>query len=118
MNFEEVPSITPAELAEWMKTRPELVLLDVREPFEVLQVRLPDPRVVYAPLSRLAASEDPELPPAVQNRAANIVVFCHHGIRSVQVAWWLREIGWTNVFNLLGGLEAYASEVDASIGFY
>ena len=49
-----VPQVSPAELAEWLKTRPELVLLDVREPFELSAARLKDARVRHAPLSRLA----------------------------------------------------------------
>lgn len=113
-----VPQVSPTELAEWLNTRPELVLLDVREPFELAAARLKDDRVQYAPLSRLAEAGEIALPPGARNPRAQIVVFCHHGIRSVQVCWWLRQIGWEQVYNLTGGLEAYASQVDPSVGFY
>lgn len=113
-----VPSITVKQLAEWMKTHSDLVLLDVREPFEIGSAQLKDPRVVYAPLSRLASAEKPALPTTAQNPQALMVVFCHHGIRSVQVVAWLRQMGWQNTYDLAGGLEAYAREIDPGVGFY
>lgn len=118
MDAESVQNISPAELAEWLKTRPDLVLLDVREPFEVRAARLNDPRVIYVPLSVLAQSEQPALPEKALNPAAEIVVFCHHGLRSWQVAWWLQQIGRQHVYNLSGGLDAYARDIDPQVGFY
>lgn len=113
-----LPEVTPHELAEWLQSKPELVILDVREPFEIGRARLNDPRVVYAPLSRLAAQPDPQLPPEASNPHAVIVVMCHLGMRSAQVTYWLRQIGWDQVYNLRGGIDAYAHDVDPHIGFY
>jgi len=115
---EPIPSITVQELVEWMQQRPDVVLLDIREPFELRLARLDDERVVYAPLSILANAGVPALPEPARDPLAEIVVFCHHGVRSVEVVAWLREMGWQRAVNLLGGIEAYASQIDRSVGFY
>jgi rhodanese-related sulfurtransferase len=115
---ERVPSITVHELSEWMQQHPSVVLLDIREPFEIRLARLNDQRVAFAPLSILANAGVPALPEPARDPQAEIVVFCHHGVRSVEVVAWLREMGWQHVVNLLGGIEAYASEIDRSVGFY
>ncbi len=113
-----IPEISAQQLAERMQAEPALVLLDVREPFELTRARLTDARVVYAPLSELARRQLDALPAAALDPATPLVVFCHLGQRSAQVVYWLREIGWNNVVNLTGGIQAYASQVDQSIGFY
>jgi rhodanese-related sulfurtransferase len=75
--------------------------------------------VVHAPLSELARKGNSALPEKLKNaQGAPVVVFCHHGIRSAQVAAWLLELGWTSVYNLSGGIDAYARSIDPSIGFY
>jgi rhodanese-related sulfurtransferase len=114
----EVPEISPLELAERMKQEPGLWLLDVREKFEVQRARLEDPRVIIAPLSELAQQQLGALPAQIQDREVELVVFCHLGQRSAQVAWWLRELGWRNVVNLAGGIDAYARLVDPRIERY
>jgi rhodanese-related sulfurtransferase len=43
---------------------------------------------------------------------------CHHGNRSAQVAAWLAQQGWKNVFNVRGGIDEYARKIDNSVGFY
>jgi adenylyltransferase/sulfurtransferase len=113
-----IPEITPLQLAARLQAEPALVLLDVREPYELTRARLSDPRVVYAPLSELARRQLDALPAAAHDSDTPLVVFCHMGQRSAQVVYWLREIGWSNVVNLSGGIHAYASQVDRSIGFY
>ncbi len=116
--LEPIPAVSPQELAEWMQTRPDLVIMDVRERFEIGRARLHDPRVVYAPLSLLAAHPDPLLPEPARNPAAPVVVMCHLGMRSAQVVAWLRMLGWQQVYNLTGGIDAYAQIIDPGIGFY
>jgi|WetSurMetagenome_2_1015567.scaffolds.fasta_scaffold1162482_2 sulfur-carrier protein adenylyltransferase/sulfurtransferase len=113
-----VPDISPAELSSMMNVQPDLVILDVREPFEVSRVRLDDPRVLYAPVSALAEKGMDALPEAARSPQAPIVVFCHLGFRSAQVVWWLQQIGWTQVYNLAGGIDAYAQSVDTTLGRY
>jgi rhodanese-related sulfurtransferase len=121
MNDEEfvLPEITPGQLAEWMQTRPELIVLDVREPYEFPRAKLADERVAYAPLSDLARKSTEGLPAKVkENKTAPLVVICHHGNRSAQVTAWLLDLGWEDVYNLAGGIDAYARQIDPKIGTY
>ena len=118
MNPYGVPGLSVQEVAQKQKDGEDIILLDVREPHELLYATLGD-SVLAAPLSRLARQGPEALPEAVLgNKEAEIVVICHHGNRSAQVTAWLQQQGWTNVINMDGGIDAYAIEVDASIGRY
>lgn len=114
-----LPEVTPDELKEWMLARQDLILLDVREPYEFPRARIPYEQVVQAPLSDLARKHLEGLPEQVKaDRTKTLVVLCHHGIRSAQVAAWLIDLGWESVYNLAGGIDAYARTVDPSVGLY
>lgn len=93
------------QLAEWLadKQRPAPVLLDVREPweFELCQV----PGSLHIPM-HLVPIRDGEL-----DAERDLVVICHHGMRSLQVALFLENKGFDRVFNLQGGIEAWACQV-------
>ncbi len=118
MDDEPLPQVTVAELVDWLGARPNLVLLDVREPYEVAYARLDDPRVVYAPLSDIASRLGEALPEPLRDPQAEVVVFCHLGERSAQVTAWLRMQAYEHVFNLAGGIDAYAAQIDPSIRRY
>jgi rhodanese-related sulfurtransferase len=89
-----------------------LVLLDCRERNEDEIVRLDSARLV--PMSELAerVAELDEL------RSAEIVVYCHHGVRSRQVASWLRGQGFDHVQSLAGGIDRRAEEIDSTLPRY
>jgi rhodanese-related sulfurtransferase len=103
-------TITPSEFAERWANEPALKLIDVREPEEWELVRV-EGAVLY-PMSRFAEWQG-EL-----GRDDEIVVMCHHGIRSAHVCAHLVQEGFTSVANLAGGIDRWASEVDPSIGRY
>ncbi|RMH78483.1 MAG: hypothetical protein D6681_20055 [Calditrichaeota bacterium] len=113
-----VPELSVEEVAERLQSNPELIVLDVREPEEVALVQLPHPNVEVVPLSVLIRQGIQALPESVQDRNREIIIMCHHGIRSAQVVLWLQQNGWTKVINMAGGIDAYARRVDASIGIY
>lgn len=118
-----LPEITPQELSAWLKeNRANLMVLDVREPYEFPRAKITDERVVFAPLSDLARKGLEGLPEKVKEHKekadAPLVVLCHHGSRSSQVTAWLMSLGWPNVYNLTGGIDAYARLVDPQIGLY
>lgn len=113
-----IPEITPQELAEKLAGEEEFILLDVREPAEIAQVRLADKRLLVAPTSQLAYQGLEALPEQARDPGAQIVVMCHHGVRSADVTVWLRAQGWGQTFSLRGGIDAYALLVDPSIGRY
>jgi rhodanese-related sulfurtransferase len=113
-----VPEIDPRELHDLLQAQPELVLLDVRESFELSRAQLDLPGVVSAPLSALAEKGVEALPEAARLPQTPIVVYCHLGFRSAQVTWWLQQVGWQRVYNLAGGIDAYARLVNPAIGRY
>ena len=102
-------STTPRELKEKLARGEELVLLDVREPWEFDFARIEGSRLV--PMAEIL-DRVPELDPH-----AETVVICHHGARSAYVTRILDRSGFESVYNLQGGLDAY-SFVDDSVARY
>ncbi|RMD82283.1 MAG: hypothetical protein D6815_09645 [Candidatus Dadabacteria bacterium] len=105
-----VSAITAAELRTRLSTQNPPVVIDVRDPDEVQIARLP--QAVHLPLS--------ELGPALRllDPTADYVVVCHHGVRSAEVAAWMLDRGFTSVAHLLGGIDAWAREVDPTMARY
>lgn len=112
------PEIAAHELATSLRDNHDLVWLDVREANEVALVAIEDPRIQHLPLSLLATAQLDALPASVADKETNIVVMCHHGVRSAQVVVWLQQHGWTNVWNLAGGIDEWARVIDPKIGSY
>lgn len=104
--------ITPPQLADWLQdaARPAPVLLDVREPSEFAYCAIPGS--LPMPMASVPARMQ-ELDPD-----AEIVVICHHGGRSMQVAMFLERRGYATVYNLMGGVEGWACEVDPGMSRY
>jgi len=101
--------IAPRTLASRVD-RETLLLLDVREPWEVQLSPFPD--AMHVPMREIPARVD-ELP-----AKQAIVCICHHGARSAQVALFLQHRGFEHVYNLAGGIDAWAREVDPKIVRY
>ena len=113
-----VPEVSVQEVAQKRAGGDDFILLDVREVMELRYANLGDD-VALAPLSELAERQLEALPESIaSDKQAEIVVMCHHGNRSAQVTAWLRQQGWTNVYNMAGGIDAYAMVVDPSVGRY
>ncbi len=88
------------------------LLVDVREPWEYRICRLEGSRLIpMRDIPRAVAEEEIE-------RSRQIAVVCHHGIRSRQVALYLEHMGYKDVINLAGGVEAWARDVDSSMPTY
>lgn len=104
--------MTPLELKSQLDSTQPPRLLDVREPEEHAFVALPNSMLI--PLGELLARVD-----EVEDwRDEEVVVYCHHGIRSAQAVAQLRAVGFTNVHNLSGGIDRWTSEVDSSLPRY
>ena len=88
----------------------EAVLLDVREGFE--RDRASIEGSVWIPMREIPPRAA-ELPPD-----HDIIVFCHHGSRSAQVAMYLLRNGYSRVRNLAGGIDAWSTLVDPSVPRY
>ena len=102
--------ITPQELKARLDRNDRPVLVDVREDWETKLCRLDN--AVHLPIEELEFRTD-EL-----NRDDEIVVYCHHGVRSAAVADYLRRLGFSRVRNLAGGLDAWAGTIDRSMRRY
>ena len=113
-----IPEITVTDLAAKLKSEDQFILLDVREPNELGYAKIADRRLEVAPMSRLANAGIDALSESAKSQNAAIYVMCHHGNRSKQVAAWLAQQGWKNVFNVRGGIDEYARKVDSSVGMY
>jgi len=113
-----LPEITVTELSEKLKSEDKFILLDVREPHELDFAKLTDSRLEVTPLSRLAREGINALSESTKSKDSTIYVMCHHGNRSGQVTAWLAQQGWNNVFNVRGGIDEYARQIDQSVGFY
>jgi rhodanese-related sulfurtransferase len=113
INREELPlEIDVRSVRDLQERGEDFVLLDVREQDEYDLVRLPGARLL--PMSQIQARLD-ELTPLRQQR---IVVHCHHGGRSEQVMYWLRRQGFSRVQNMVGGIDAWAVEIDPALPRY
>jgi rhodanese-related sulfurtransferase len=107
-----VQQLSPQQLKDWLDDASQSapVLLDVREPWEFETCRIA--QSVSMPMqtvtSRLQELEDD----------ASLVVICHHGARSQQVAMYLARNGYQKIFNLEGGIDAWARGVDPGMPQY
>ena len=113
-----LPEIDVQTLASKLRSDELFVLLDVRELWELQQAKITDARLEVTPMSALARQGTAALPAAAQSRDATIYVLCHHGNRSADVTAWLAQQGWSQVFNVRGGIDQYAAYVDESVGTY
>jgi rhodanese-related sulfurtransferase len=104
--------LRPESLAERLRAGEPVYLLDVREPWEHEHSRLPDS--VLIPLGELTQRiGDVEPPPG-----ATIVVYCHHGIRSLSGAAILEASGFAEAHSLTGGIEAWSVLIDPTVPRY
>lgn len=101
---------TPREIKQRLDAGEPLLLIDVREPEEIMTAAI-DGAQEY-PLSQARAWID-TLP-----KEGDLVIMCHHGSRSAQVALALVQRGHTNVTNMTGGIDQWSREVDPSVPQY
>jgi len=99
------------ELHEKRKSGESLTLLDIRKPAERDLVALEDD--LFIPMGEL-----PEHVEELEDQEEPIVVYCHHGVRSLQAAQYLHDQGLQNVFSLAGGIDAWARKIDTDLPTY
>lgn len=104
--------ITPKQLKKFLETSATSppVLLDVRETWEFQTCHIEG--ATHIPMGQIPNSYK-QLDPNRQ-----VIVVCHHGMRSQQVAQFLEKAGFKNVVNLTGGVDAWAREVDPQMPTY
>lgn len=102
--------ITPAETRARLEKGEKLLLVDVREPWEYELCRIEGAKLI--PLGKLAANVSTLLD------AEDVICYCHHGMRSLDAAAWLRFQGVANAKSLAGGIERWAVDVDTTVPRY
>ena len=90
----------------------ECLLLDCRTPEEHATARIQG--AVLIPMQKLTQ----RVGELGSWQARQIIVYCHHGVRSLCVAHWLRDRGYEHVSSLRGGIEAWSREVDPQVPCY
>lgn len=105
--------ITPQDVQRRSQSGEKFALIDVREPGEFQLARIAGAelipmRTIPAELSRLDA----------QAEEAPLIVFCHHGVRSLNVVQWLREHGVGACQSMAGGIDRWSREIDPSVPRY
>jgi rhodanese-related sulfurtransferase len=106
MNYE----ITAKELQQRRERKEELTLLDVRETWERQAASIEGSQ--HIPMSDVPARLQ-ELDPD-----QHIVVYCHHGVRSLSVTDWLRKQGYEKVQSMSGGIDQWSLEIDPKVPRY
>jgi adenylyltransferase/sulfurtransferase len=102
--------ISPQQLRERLDRGDKLLLIDVREPDEhqicrIDGAKLIPMRTIPANLQALDTGDD-------------VICYCHHGMRSMDVAVWLRHQGVETAQSLAGGIERWAVEIDPKVPRY
>lgn len=113
---ESIPfqSLSVEALAQRLAAGEELQLIDVREPEELAIASVSG--FVNLPLSQFAQWGDTIHSQFEADKAT--AVLCHHGMRSAQMCGWLAQQGFTQLYNITGGIDAYSALVDRSIPRY
>jgi len=107
-----VREIAPVALAQMLQAGEPVYLLDVRQAWEHATAALP--ASVLVPLHELRARLG-EITPTAGDL---VVVYCHHGVRSLHAAAFLEQQGIAPVVSLAGGIDAWSQVVDGSMPRY
>jgi rhodanese-related sulfurtransferase len=102
--------ITPQEVTQRQERNEALTILDVREPWERQTASIGGS--LHIPLADIP-SHLPELDPE-----QHILVYCHHGVRSLSVTDWLRKQGFEKVQSISGGIDRWSLEIDPRVPRY
>ena len=103
--------ITPEDVKIIADRGDSFQLVDVREPWEFETARIEGATLI--PMGDVPNRAHQELDPE-----AHIVVYCHHGVRSLNVTAWLRQQGFEKAQSMAGGIDAWSRTVDGKVPMY
>jgi len=103
--------IAPEELKSLLDAESDVVVLDVREPWEFETAKIANSK--HIPMGDIPARFNQELDPE-----DHIVVVCHHGVRSMNVTAWLRQQGFEKAQSLRGGIDRWSRQIDPRVPIY
>lgn len=113
MSGQQPMEISPQEANALLADGKRATLVDVREPWEYATAHIASSRLV--PMSYVGM--DLQGLEGLSDQG-DLLVICHHGIRSLQVVAWLRERGIENAFSVAGGIDRWSQEVDPEVPRY
>jgi len=102
--------ITPAETKQRLERGEGVLLVDVREPWEFEICRIEGAKLIpmgTVPANLQALDTDDE-----------VICYCHHGMRSMDVAVWLRGQGVESAKSMAGGIDRWSAEIDPKVPRY
>ena len=103
--------ITAEDVKAAVDSNQPVTLVDVREPWEYQTARIEGATLI--PMGEIPNRAHQELDPEAQ-----IVVYCHHGVRSMNVTAWLRQQGFEKAHSMAGGIDAWSRRVDGKVPVY
>ncbi len=103
--------ISPEDVKTKLDRAEALTLLDVREPWEFETARIASAKLM--PMGDVPSRAHQELDPD-----EDIVVVCHHGVRSLNMTNWLRQQGFEKAQSMRGGIDAWSRQVDQKVPLY
>ena len=103
--------IAPQEVKRRIDAGEKLNLIDVREPSEYAIAKIPGGSLV--PMRTVPATLN-----QLRSMDGSLIVYCHHGVRSLNVVHWLREQGVENCQSMSGGIDAWSLEIDPTVPRY
>jgi rhodanese-related sulfurtransferase len=102
--------ITPEEFRQLQQSKNGLVLLDIREVWERQTACIePSDHIPMGDIPARVQELDPD---------RHIVVYCHHGVRSLSVTGWLRQQGFERVQSMSGGIDRWSKQIDPAVPRY
>jgi rhodanese-related sulfurtransferase len=103
--------ITPEDVKQMADRGESFMLVDVREPWEFEIVHIEGAK--HMPMGDVPGRAHQELDPD-----EHIVVYCHHGVRSLNVTNWLRQQGFEKAQSMRGGIDGWSRQVDGNVPVY
>jgi rhodanese-related sulfurtransferase len=103
--------IDPSEVKRRLDAGEKIRMVDVREPFEHQQAHIAGAELI--PMRAVPQSLE-----SLRAGTAQLVLFCHHGMRSLQVAQWLRRQGFEDSVSMAGGIDRWSLEIDPTVPRY
>lgn len=105
--------LSPQDVKRRLDSGEKLHLIDVREPHEFAQAKIEGATLI--PM-RSVPGELQDLETRADQGA--LIVYCHHGVRSLNVVHWLREQGIEACQSMAGGIDAWSLTVDSTVPRY
>jgi rhodanese-related sulfurtransferase len=103
--------ITPEDVKQMTGRGESFTLIDVRESWEFETSRIQGAKLIS--MGDVSSRAHQELDPE-----GHIIVYCHHGVRSLNVTAWLRQQGFEKAQSMSGGIDAWSRRVDPKVPLY